>query len=275
MRKKCTTICKVFLYKTSKNHPQLHHKGTLVMTKPALFISLVAVFITMQLSISSVFAGSMSTSTKGILKSQQRFAEKGNVYAQYKLGSMYEFGIGTEINLEKAGDWYTQASSSGSVSAENRLVYLKLRKNGFDKKNHADWLNKVKKDAGTGDQQATILLGQMYSYGIGVKKDLDKSIRLLNKAGILQNPFVSYEIERVEKEKTRLARPERQLQEEAKKSSQPNLEAVNKARVMAKKKAYENAEKRHRYERAMRKIRDEERIIEEQQAWAEGKEAKQ
>lgn len=44
-----------------------------------------------------------------------------------------------------------------------------------------------------------MLPGQIYSYGPGVKKDLYKSIQLLNKAAVYENSVVVYEIERVEK----------------------------------------------------------------------------
>ena len=286
----------------------------MLMKKPALFISLVAVCMSMLLSIGTAAAESISRTTTSVLHFQERLAEKGNVQAQYKLGSMYEFGIGTEKDLDAASEWYKQAASNGSVDAENRLTYLELRKNGFDKKVHTAWLNKVKKGVEAGDQNSSMLLGQMYSYGIGVNKDLDEAIRLLNGAGVYENPVVVYEIERVEKERKQLASQDRRQQEaeqkqreaeqkqreaeqrqreaeqkqqqaklkqqqakqeqkeEAKKTSQPEPEAVSGADV--NKETDEMTEKRRRYEEVMRKLKEEERILQEQQQWAEGKRAK-
>lgn len=181
----------------SKN-PLSLHRGMKLMKKPVLFQSILAIGMFGQLLIGTpVIAASVAES---ILKSRHLLADKGNVDAQYKLGSMYELGIGTDKSLEKARKWYAQASSKGYVSAENRLRYLKVKKNGFDRKVDGVWLDKIKKEAIKGDSQAAMILGQMHSYGLGVKKDLNASIHMLNKAG-LNNPVIVYEIERVEKEK--------------------------------------------------------------------------
>ena len=254
----------------------------MLMKKTAFFPSLVVFCLTIPLSIGVVSAGSISKSTTDILHFQERLAEKGNVQAQYKLASMYEFGIGTEKDLSVASDWYRRAASNGSIEAENRLVYLEIRMNGFNEKSHTDWLNKIRRGAETGDQHSAMLLGQMFSYGLGVDKNLNQSLQLLNKAGVYENPVVVYEIERVEKERSQLAKErsqqqeemKQQQQEEAKKISQPAPEAINKAEIAAKQKVDEMAEKRRRYEEVMRKIKEEERIIKEQQDWAEGKRAK-
>ena len=52
-------------------------------------------------------------------------AERGHVDAQYDLGLMYEKGIGSEIDIEKAIEWYSAAAShdhSGAKEALKRLL---------------------------------------------------------------------------------------------------------------------------------------------------------
>lgn len=256
------------------------------MNKPASFYSTAILCITMQLPYSAVIAGDSTRSATGVLSSQQRLAEMGNTKAQYKLGSMYEFGVGTEKNLPKARQWYTKASSNASIPAANRLIYLEVRKAGFNKNIHTGWLNKVMKETDAGNQQSAMLLGQLYSYGIGVKKDLNEALRLLNKAGVMGNPVVTYEIARVEKEIKSIARQERRQQNNIEKARQKEVKNIrqsdhkkvnqsdnkkaNKTKIKGAKVDDVYAEKRRRYEEVMRKIKEEERIIEEQQAWAEG-----
>lgn len=249
------------------------------MTKP-VFLSLIAVVcMTMQLSVSNAVADNISRSTTSVFNFQQSLAEKGNAQAQYKLASMYEFGVGTEKDLLAAQEWYTKASRNGSQESEDRLIYLEIRKNGFKRNLHATWLNKIEIAFDAGDQHSAMVLGQLYSYGIGVKKDLNESIRLLNKAGVYENPVIVYEISRVEREIKNLSRQKLHGQKKTTKAqqkeiiytSQPPNKPPDKTDLLAQKHIDEKTEKRRRYEEVMRKLREEERIIEEQQAWSEGK----
>ena len=51
--------------------------------------------------------------------------ERGHVDAQYDLAFMYENGIGSEIDIEKAIEWYTAAAShnqSEAIKALERLI---------------------------------------------------------------------------------------------------------------------------------------------------------
>ena len=243
------------------------------MNKLTLFRSITAVFIITNLFFGTqALAGSVAES---ILKSRHLLADKGNVDAQYKLGSMYELGIGTERNLAMATDFYTKASSSGNTNAKNRLHYLKVKKNGFNQKNDSDWLNKIKKEANKGDSQAAMLLGQMHSYGLGVKKDLNTSIAMLNRSN-LNNPIILYEIDRVENERKQLAITKQELiqQRKADLAAKKIIDEQDKTIAKAMKKEAEAkriADKKRRYAEYQRKLVEEERLIEEQQVWAEQK----
>lgn len=191
-----------------------------------------------------------------IIKSRLILAEKGNVDAQFKLASMYELGIGTKVNLAMANHWYSQSASKGYVESKNRLFYLDVKKSGFKKKLHASWLKKLKADSKKGNSQSLMLLGQLYSYGLGVPKDLNHAYRLLNKAD-LNNPVILFEMDRIDAERKRSLKKQ---QKAVQKKGEP------KAKVIAKKKVLTKEEKRRLYEA---KMREEERILDEQQAWAE------
>jgi hypothetical protein len=247
------------------------------MRKLRLFASLIAVFAAMLLATNTANADNITDSTKGIFKLQKIRAEKGDAHSQYRLGSMYEFGIGVKKNLPKANEWYAKSFKNGYAQSKDRLLYLEIRKNGFNNNIHTDWLNKIKKDASAGDQHAALLLGQIYSYGIGVKKDLNKSLEFFKKSSVFSDPAVIYEIERVEKEKNQLDRQEtkRTKKNEVKKPSKPGpkVAAQPGPEVAANNKADDRAEKRRRYEEVMRKMKEEQRIIDEQQNWAEGAES--
>ncbi len=158
------------------------------------------IFLCLQLVPVIACADNISVSNSGVFKFQQKMAESGNVQSQYKLATMYELGIGTQQNLEQASVWYAKAVDNGAVEAKNRLVYLEIRQNGYSNKSHGLWVTKIKRDAASGDQHALMLIGQMYSNGIGVKKDLYKAKKQLGQVDEMQTPLVVYEIERVEAE---------------------------------------------------------------------------
>ena len=59
----------------------------------------------------------------------KKAAEQGDVYAQYKLGTMYQHGIGVQRDYTKAKEWYTKVAEqdteqSFAKSAKDRLEEL-------------------------------------------------------------------------------------------------------------------------------------------------------
>ncbi len=55
-----------------------------------------------------------------------RAAEKGNKSGQYRLGWMYEQGMGVETDQEKAIFWYRKAAAKGEELAIDRLKALNV-----------------------------------------------------------------------------------------------------------------------------------------------------
>lgn len=45
-------------------------------------------------------------------------AEQGHVTAQYSVGALYEYGLGTKNSFKEAGKWYTVAASQGNEDAK-------------------------------------------------------------------------------------------------------------------------------------------------------------
>ena len=48
-------------------------------------------------------------------------AEQGNVDAQFALGCLYKAGVGVELDIKKAMEWYRQAARQGDVEAQHVL----------------------------------------------------------------------------------------------------------------------------------------------------------
>lgn len=228
----------------------------------------------------------LSSQSSNIFKFQQKLAMNGNEHAQYRLASMYEMGDGVAADIEQAKHWYGRAAEAGSIPASQRSTYLTVKQKGYDPAKNAGWLNSVKTDAGDHKGQAMFLLGQLYREGIGVDKDLDKSLELFKQVRILgvanvdnQITLVQGEIAAKNKAEQQATRAEQinQAQENArlKQSSAEQLamqqakkEETLKLQVEAEK--AEQAEKIRRYERAMMQIKLEQQKIDEQQAWASG-----
>ena len=68
---------------------------------------------------------------KEAIKFNQKAADLGENYSQYRLGEIYEYGIGTQKDLKKATYWYLQSANQGNNSAKlklNDLLIVKLSK---------------------------------------------------------------------------------------------------------------------------------------------------
>ncbi|MEI9425437.1 tetratricopeptide repeat protein [Mesorhizobium sp. Cs1299R1N1] len=60
-------------------------------------------------------------------------AKRNSAMSMIYLGDMFERGTGTAIDLEKAEDWFSKASLSGSVEGAFRLGMLYLLRNNKEK----------------------------------------------------------------------------------------------------------------------------------------------
>jgi TPR repeat protein len=230
--------------------------------------------------------------SENVFRFQQKLAKKGNAYAQYKLATMYETGDGVEADINKAKQWYQQASAQGVKAASDRITYLVVEEQGFNKAEHMAWLEGVEAGAKKREVESMHMLGQLYHKGIGVKKNLEKSLALLTYVSSTGGGNVESEIALIHDEidAEKIAR-EKQRKSKAV-ATRPVNKSLNKkplepqqAKVSVQKKAQDQAqakaavdsakkqamiEKRRRYEKVMAQIKLEQQIINEQQAQVTG-----
>ena len=218
--------------------------------------------------------------SSNVFKFQHKLAESGNVHAQFKLATMYEAGDGVNKDIEQAKNWYTKAASAGSAVARQRLTYLEVKQQGYTPSQHKQWLASVKKDAAAHNADSTYLLAQLYSQGIGVQKDLRKSLQLYDEVAILGSADVEKEITEVQAQivkarEAKVAERMKREQEQARQQAAKQAQDKNKQQQLDKQseaKKLEREEKRRRYEAVMLKIKMEQQMIDQQQANVTGKE---
>jgi len=139
-------------------------------------------------------------------------ASQGITDAMVNLGLAFEFGDGVEIDINKAIEYYNQASEKGNNRAKIQLARLqmkhdpqeavKLYKSGADhgdsdgmlnyalcaqkgigmEKNEEEAVEYLKKAALTNHEYAIYQLGLCYLYGKGVKKDINLAREYLETA---------------------------------------------------------------------------------------------
>jgi TPR repeat protein len=244
----------------------------------------------------SASASEVINHSSNVFKFQQKLADKGNTQAQYKLGFMYE------TNIEQALHWYERAAKAGLKSAEHRNTYLMVKELGFNRDMHMDWIKSVKVGAANHNADAMLLLGQLYRQGLGVKKDLKKSLDLLTQVSVLGAAEVEDEIVAIQSEMTATKKSkiaarsnnkrltvsksvqkaasnvqQAQIKKEHVQVQPPERQQIAKKSVVdkqpvtaAKKAAAIKAEKRRKYEAVMKQLQLEQQLIDEQQAWSTG-----
>jgi len=198
---------------------------------------------------------------------------------------MYETGEGVEQDTDLAHLWYQKAADQGHVAAGYRLTYLDIKQNGYDRNRHAQWLSEVKKNASISKQEVLFLLGQMYREGIGVKKNLNKSLEIMYQLGLEGMAAADTEIEKIQAElkaheirrqKSRAARARKQAEKPAVKTAPGAVakaapQTPPKASVKTKPQAApatsaakpvdEKEARRKRYEAIMKKLAEEQAEI--------------
>ena len=194
---------------------------------------------------------------KNIFIFHKKLADNGNRLSQYKLGTMYELGLGTATDINEATRWYTISAEQGHSSANDRLTYLQIQKNGYIDNKYGNWLKQLRSQAQSNDPDSIFLLGQLYQHGIGVDKNTNQAMLLYKKAGSMGMIESDLQVEILDREL----------------ASQKTTKATNpKSKAPAKKSNPEEIskeEKRRRYQEAMKKLKQEQRIIEQQQKWVE------
>ena len=102
------------------------------------------------------FGGSSKNINKGI-KYISKAADSGNAVAQYLIGVCYDNGIGVEVDIELAIDWYRKAAEQGVVEAQYDYGIACTVKN-----NMAEAFNCLNKAAERGYAKAQYAMGWNY-----------------------------------------------------------------------------------------------------------------
>ena len=108
--------------------------------------------------------------------------DKGNPYAQYRLGLLYRVGIGAVSRDDaQAAQWWRKAAQQGNAEAQNQLGFLYVNGEGVsrDYAQAAQWWNKA---AQQGNAEAQQHLGALYANGQGVPQDLAQAVQWWRKA---------------------------------------------------------------------------------------------
>jgi TPR repeat protein len=103
-------------------------------------------------------------------KEVRKSAEEGNASAQYRLGLLYEGGVGVPQDYRQAKEWFEKAAKQGHVGAQADLGMLYLHGEGAPQSAQMAmfWFSRA---AEQGDVLAFAKLGWMYAEGRGVLKD--------------------------------------------------------------------------------------------------------
>jgi len=118
----------------------------------------------------------------------KKAAKKGDAESEYMLYEQYRQGLGVQKDMEKAIDWLKKSAEHGYVRAQ--LAIGTRYNDGKDiEQDYSEAARWLQKDADQGESSdpsessitssaALTLLGDMYYYGRGVKKDRAKAAEL-------------------------------------------------------------------------------------------------
>jgi hypothetical protein len=111
---------------------------------PLVFLSVVAMTIGFLLQTASA-AEQNNQPAVGALEECRNLAEAGNTEAQYKLGKMYEEGLGVPQDSKLAAKWYLKAAEKGNGQAQYKMGTMYTRGRGVprDIMEAAKWFAKA------------------------------------------------------------------------------------------------------------------------------------
>lgn len=150
------------------------------------FATTVRIFVSMLTAL--ILSFSAAVQADELFDTQLTLAKQGHAEAQFKIGEMYENGIGVAQNKREARYWFTRSANQGYELAGFKLLYWDLEIKGLIGDNKAK-VEELNNKAKRGNAQAQYYLGIMYANGIGISKNPDVATDWLNKAasaGVLE-----------------------------------------------------------------------------------------
>ena len=123
----------------------------------------------------------MQVITRQRFRNGLHLLKQGDVRAQYNVGWMNAYGIGTLQDYEQAVNWYRKSADQGFVHAQFNLGNMYLRGDGVEKDDSLafTWFIKA---AEQGDAASQYNLGRMYVLGKGVAENMAEAKHWIKKA---------------------------------------------------------------------------------------------
>lgn len=118
--------------------------------------------------------GGVSKNSEQAVYWYTKAANQGDRRGQFSLGYCYDIGFGVKRDLEQAVYWYTKAANQGSSGAQRNLAECYYSGDGVTK-NYELAFKWYKKAADQGDPVALHGVARSYYFGYGVEKDLVKA----------------------------------------------------------------------------------------------------
>ena len=149
------------------------------MCLPKHVLRLLALVLGVAACIANATAGGVpSSNVEKLAKYEQlklpellRRANKNDAWAQFELGSRFNYGRNAPKNNTEALSWLRRAAQNGQRDAQ-RLLAVKLY-NGYDVAvDHDEALLWAQRLAESGDAPGQVMLGNMYANGEGSPRDL-------------------------------------------------------------------------------------------------------
>jgi len=140
---------------------------------------LLALMLGVTIPIAAAVAGGMQSNDAEKLARYEQFklpelvrrANANDAWAQFELGSRFNYGRNAPKNNTEALNWLRRAAKSGQPDAQ-RLLAVKLY-NGYDVAvDHDEALLWAQRLAESGDMSGQLMLGNMYANGEGSPRDL-------------------------------------------------------------------------------------------------------
>lgn len=120
-------------------------------------------------------------------------ANKGFPEALNQLASMYFYGLGQDRNEQQALIWYKKAATLGNANALYTLGLLS-ETGVATKLDFQDALKYYQQASNKGNEKAMLALARMYHYGLGVDKDQKRSAELYQQLAERQNAYAQYQL---------------------------------------------------------------------------------
>ncbi|MCW8922311.1 MAG: hypothetical protein OQK69_01590 [Gammaproteobacteria bacterium] len=185
----------------------------------------------------------MSAYADGLFDFQMKLAKKGNAEAEFKVGEMYETGFGVKKDQKQAEIWIKKAAAQGHETAGFKLLYWDIKKNGLKGESKKKFAA-LRAKANDGNPQAMYYLGKMYAYGVGVKKNYDKSLDWLNKATFVGSLEAEREAVVVREMKQKSLAKSRKADEQRKAKEKQQEKLLEEQKQKAEARAKAEAEKK-------------------------------